>query len=252
MLVVNVKLDKIANTCSVVEFQRTIHGLAARVVPKKVRDIDVLNKLAFFLTIPFFIVALVLIFVKHIKNNTLLKHTLIYLLLSKLFIFIKNVYNSGSNGVKTVLLVAGYPIAIAITFFIFPITIGFAVWFTYKQVKKFNVIKEGVEQIKAGDFHHRIEADRKGEFASLANNINTITDGLKTAVNLELKSERMKLDNGKSIRPFDTPDMPFEMNGVLSMLVGQGSDGDYNGNSSELYQSKDKGQTWNFVKEVKK
>ncbi|MES9682112.1 hypothetical protein ABWK22_04125 [Gottfriedia acidiceleris] len=88
------------------------------------RDIDVLNKLAFFLTIPFFIVALVLIFVKHIKNKTLLKHTLIYLLLSKLVIFIKNVYNSGSNGVKTVLLVIGYPIAIAITFFIFPITIG--------------------------------------------------------------------------------------------------------------------------------
>ncbi|MGG0178204.1 WD40/YVTN/BNR-like repeat-containing protein [Gottfriedia acidiceleris] len=62
----------------------------------------------------------------------------------------------------------------------------------------------------------------------------------------------VKLDNEMSIRPFDTPGMPFEMNGVLSMLVGQGSDGDYKGNSSELYQSKDKGQTWNFVKEVKK
>ncbi|PET57876.1 hypothetical protein CN514_15205 [Bacillus sp. AFS001701] len=194
MLVVNVNLDKIANTFSVTEFQRRVLRLASRVVPKKVRDIDVLNKLAFFLTIPFFIVALVLIFVKHIKNKTLLKHTLIYLLLSKLVIFIKNVYNSGSNGVKTVLLVIGYPIAIAITFFIFPITIGVAAWFTYKQVKKFNAIKEGVEQIKAGDFHHRIVVDGKGEFASLSNNINTITDGLKTAVNRELKSERMKTE----------------------------------------------------------
>jgi signal transduction histidine kinase len=158
--------------------------------------IDVINELAFFLTIPFFIVVLVLILsiVKHIKKKTLLKHTLIYLLLSKLFTFIKNVYNSGSNGIKTVLLVVGYPIAIAITFFIFPITIGIAAWFTYKQVKKFNAIKEGVEQIKAGDFHHRIEVDGKGEFASLSNNINTITDGLKTAVNRELKSERMKTE----------------------------------------------------------
>ncbi|WP_432707100.1 WD40/YVTN/BNR-like repeat-containing protein [Gottfriedia acidiceleris] len=61
----------------------------------------------------------------------------------------------------------------------------------------------------------------------------------------------VKLNNGQSIKPFDTPSMPFEMDGVLSMLVGQGSDGDYNGNSSELYQSKDEGQTWKFVKEVK-
>ncbi|EEM38701.1 hypothetical protein bthur0004_53640 [Bacillus thuringiensis serovar sotto str. T04001] len=35
------------------------------------------------------------------------------------------------------------------------------------------------------------------------------------------------------------------------MLVGQGADGDYNGNSSILYQSKDQGETWEYVKEVK-
>lgn len=46
--------------------------------------------------------------------------------------------------------------------------------------------------------------------------------------------------------------MPFKKGGVLNILVGQGSDGDYNGNSSELYQSEDKGQTWKFIKEVKK
>jgi signal transduction histidine kinase len=141
-------------------------------------------------------VALVLILsiIKQIKNGTLLKHTLIYLSLSKFFTFIKNVYNSGSTGVKTVLLVVGYPILIALTFFIFPITIGFAAWFAYKQVKKFNAIKEGIEQIKAGDFNHHIEVEGKGEFASLSNNINTITDGLKTTVNRELKSERMKTE----------------------------------------------------------
>ncbi|WP_088012651.1 sensor histidine kinase [Gottfriedia acidiceleris] len=158
--------------------------------------IDVINELAFILTIPFFIVALVLILslVKHIKNKTLLKHTLIYLLLSKLFTFSKNVYKSGSTGVKTVLLVVGYPIVIALTLFIFPITIGFAAWITYKQVKKFNAIKEGVGKIKAGDFQHHIEVDGKGEFASLSNNINSITEGLKTAVDRELKSERMKTE----------------------------------------------------------
>jgi hypothetical protein len=61
-----------------------------------------------------------------------------------------------------------------------------------------------------------------------------------------------KLENGQSISPFDSPGMPYEKDGVLNMLVGQGSDGDYNGNSSALYQSKDNGETWKYVKEVKK
>ena len=38
----------------------------------------------------------------------------------------------------------------------------------------------------------------------------------------------------------------------FNMLVGQGADGDYNGDSSALYQSKDNGETWEFVEEVKR
>ncbi|TCJ77209.1 UNVERIFIED_ORG: hypothetical protein EDC93_11450 [Bacillus cereus] len=36
------------------------------------------------------------------------------------------------------------------------------------------------------------------------------------------------------------------------MLVGQGADGDYTGDSIALYQSKDNGEIWEFVEEVKK
>ena len=46
--------------------------------------------------------------------------------------------------------------------------------------------------------------------------------------------------------------MPYEQDGTINMLVGQGADGDYNGNSKVLYQSKDQGITWEFIKEVKK
>ncbi|SFD80306.1 hypothetical protein SAMN02799633_04838 [Bacillus sp. UNCCL81] len=77
-------------------------------------------------------------------------------------------------------------------------------------------------------------------------------DGGKTFKKVNYTSHEVKLNNGQAIKPFDTPSMPFMMGGVLSMLVGQGSDGDYNGNSSELYQSKNKGQTWKFVQEIKK
>ncbi|MEO4052995.1 glycosyl hydrolase [Solibacillus sp. CAU 1738] len=60
----------------------------------------------------------------------------------------------------------------------------------------------------------------------------------------------VKLDSGQSISPYDSPSIPYEKDGIFNMLVGQGSDGDYNGNSSALYQSKDKGATWEYVKEV--
>ena len=76
----------------------------------------------------------------------------------------------------------------------FPITIGVAAWFAFKKVKSFQAIKEGVEKIKDGDLHHRIDVEGKGEFARLAGNINSITDGLKKAVDSELKSERLKTE----------------------------------------------------------
>lgn len=137
---------------------------------------------------------LILSMVRHVKNRTLFKHTLIYQITKGLVQFVRNVYDSGNVGVKTVLIVIGYPLVIALTFFMFPITIGFAAWFALKKVKSFKAIKDGVERIKNGDIHHSIEIDGKGEFASLAANINSITDGLKNAVDNELKSERLKTE----------------------------------------------------------
>ncbi|PJI07288.1 MULTISPECIES: WD40/YVTN/BNR-like repeat-containing protein [Clostridium] len=57
---------------------------------------------------------------------------------------------------------------------------------------------------------------------------------------------------GQTYNPFDLPGMPYKKNGILNALVGQGSDGDYNGNSKALYESKDNGKTWGYVKEVSK
>lgn len=148
------------------------------------------------LTVPIAAAGFVLILslIKHIKNRTFIKHSFIYFVISKFVAFIRNVYASGNVGVKTVLLVVGYPILIAATFFIFPVTIGFAAWFALKKIKAFQAIQEGVERIKNGDIHHSIEVDGKGEFSRLAANINSITDGLNKAVDNELKSERLKTE----------------------------------------------------------
>ncbi|MDD4347245.1 MAG: HAMP domain-containing sensor histidine kinase, partial [Desulfitobacteriaceae bacterium] len=145
---------------------------------------------------------LLLSLIKHLKNRTLIKHSLIYKLFHnfvyklcrKFVIFIKDIYNSGSVGVKTVLIVIGYPIIVAITIFIFPITLGVAAWLTLKKVKEFEAIKEGVKQVKDGDIHHKINLSGEGELAKLAADINNITDGLSKAVENETKSERLKAE----------------------------------------------------------
>lgn len=137
---------------------------------------------------------LILSLVKHIKNRTLFKHSFIYWLISKLVFFIGDIYKNGNLAVKTVLIVVGYPLLVAATFFIFPVTLGVAAWFALKKVKSFHAIKLGVENIKNGDKYHHIDVNGKGEFADLAENINTITDGLKKAVHNELKSERLKTE----------------------------------------------------------
>jgi len=137
---------------------------------------------------------LVLSLVKHLKNGTFLKHTLIYSIFHKLFKFIKDTYDSGSVGVKVILIVIGYPALVAATFFIFPITIGIAAWLALRKVKEFNAIKEGVKRVKAGDIHYKISVAGAGEFGRIASDINTITEGLNKAVANQLKSERLKTE----------------------------------------------------------
>lgn len=182
-------IDKLYNDLNIVIVVSLIAIWIAMIV-------EVLHDMYMLLTAPIFIIALLMILslVKHIKNRSLLQHTLIYQILKKVFRSVKNVFDSGSIGVKTVLLVIGYPLVVVATFFIFPITMGLAAWFAMKKVKSFNRIKEGVEQIKDGDIHHRIEVDGKGEFSRLAANINSINDGLKKSVDSEIKSERLKTE----------------------------------------------------------
>ncbi|WP_335436974.1 HAMP domain-containing sensor histidine kinase [Neobacillus niacini] len=185
-------VDKLYNDIKVVIFLAVL-SLWIVLVDELFENID---KVIILITIPIAILGFLLILsvVKHLKNKTFFTHTMIYQMLNKVIRFVGEVYKSGSVGVKTVLLVIGYPLLVAATFFMFPITLGIAAWFAFKRVKKFTAIQEGVERIKEGDILHTIDVDGKGEFAKLASNINSITDGLKNAVDSELKSERLKTE----------------------------------------------------------
>lgn len=135
---------------------------------------------------------LVLSLIKHFKNKTLLKHTLTYSIFHKIFKAAKGVYNSGRTGTKVALIIMVYSTLVSLTSFISVVIIGVGIWLALEQVKKFNEIKEGVEIIRNGDIYHTIDIQGDGELAVLAANINGITDGLKEAVNNELRSQRLK------------------------------------------------------------
>lgn len=75
-------------------------------------------------------------------------------------------------------------------------------------------------------------------------------DGGLSYKKIELPEVKVKLDDEKTYNPFDFPEMPYKEDGTLKVLVEQGSDGDYNGVSKALYESKDEGKTWKYVKEV--
>lgn len=135
---------------------------------------------------------LVLSLVKHIKNRTFFKHSLTYYVFNKVFAFVKDVFNSGSTAVKVVLIVVLYPIIAGLTFFMLPITIAVAAWLALKKVKDYDEVKEGIKAVKSGDLNYQINIPGDGEFAHLAADINSITDGLNKAVESEIKSERLK------------------------------------------------------------
>lgn len=137
---------------------------------------------------------LVLSLVKHLKNKTFIKHSLTYKIFHKVFIFFKDVYNSGSVAVKIIAIVIGYPLIVAATFFMFPVTIGITAWLALKKVKEYNAIKEGVQKVKDGDIYYSIDVTGDGELARLAADINSITDGLNKAVEDGVKSERLKTE----------------------------------------------------------
>lgn len=75
-------------------------------------------------------------------------------------------------------------------------------------------------------------------------------DGGKSFTKIEFEGMQVKLGDGTLFNPFDFPTVPYEKDGNLYLNLGQGADGDYNGNSSLLYVSKNKGKTWGYIKEV--
>lgn len=97
--------------------------------------------------------------------------------------------------------------------------------------------------------------DEQTGFATLAHNggdnaeLYITEDGGNHYEPVVIEEKLFALPDGTMYAPYDYPQMPYESDGVLCLLCGQGSDGDYNGGDKEAmarYQSTDGGHTFTF------
>jgi signal transduction histidine kinase len=137
--------------------------------------------------------------VKHVKNKTLIKHTLIFTVLSRIFSSIQSIFNMGSLGVKIVVILGIYTVLVLFSVLIYPLTIIavpvlliLLLWFV--NIKGIRQIKNGIQKIREGVLDHKIEVKRKGELRKFAEEVNGIREGLKNALMNEVKSERLKTE----------------------------------------------------------
>jgi len=79
-------------------------------------------------------------------------------------------------------------------------------------------------------------------------------DGGLSYTQVILENYTVTLEDGYTYTPYDFPQMPYQENGKLYMLCGQGADGDYDGGDRKLarYQSEDGGYTFFLVDFVEK
>ncbi len=146
--------------------------------------------------------ALLLSLTRQIKARTLLRNCLLWkfcLLLAapfrKLWRGIQLSLHSGSVVKKAVWLTAGYGALCAVCVIIFPASIALIVAasvFVYRLACAFQKVRDGVRQVKNGNLGYQIEVSETNLFCDLAEDVNSIADGLNAAVENELKSERMK------------------------------------------------------------
>jgi signal transduction histidine kinase len=140
---------------------------------------------------------LILSLARHIKKRTLIKHSVIYLVLSKSLEILIKMVASGPlmyktmGGVLLVIIASVYAADKALLIFLISII---STYIVYKKVTHFHKIQEGLQIAKSGDYDYKIKLDGKGEFRQLSEDINELTSGLKTAVQNEVRSEKLKTE----------------------------------------------------------
>ena len=162
-----------------------------------------LNEIEYYIPLTIFATAIGLLLflsiIKHLKNRTLIKHSLIFIILSKIFSSIQSIFNMGSLGVKITFILGVYTVLVLFSVLIYPLTIVaipvfFLLLLWFINIRGMNKVKTGIQKIREGVLDHKIEIRRNGELKKFAEEVNGIREGLKSALMNEIKSERLKTE----------------------------------------------------------
>ena len=120
-------------------------------------------------------------------RNPLAKSILLIILLwfvTSLFAGICGVMINSSGGVAFVFFVLLFVI------------LGITLWFTRKWAERYGHLRKGVEEISSGNLKYQIEitGDGKNEFEKLSAMVNELGTAQNTAIQNELKNQRLKTD----------------------------------------------------------
>lgn len=107
--------------------------------------------------------------------------------------WLKDIYSYQSFRIKVLILVFVLPLLCIFRIFI-PIVILFLMYVTSRFLKEFSQIEQGVTCLKNGELNYKIEIEREGTLKDIADNINTISDGLQVSIQREVQAERMKTE----------------------------------------------------------
>jgi signal transduction histidine kinase len=135
--------------------------------------------------------------IKHLKNGTIIKYSFVFVTLAKILVILIDIINSGPLMLKTILAVAFLIISTLFSLEYKPLLIIIILitsYVVYNKTKLFKEIQAGIKIAKEGNYDNKIILEGNGEFKKLADDINTITDGLKIAVQNGVKSERLKTE----------------------------------------------------------
>ncbi len=151
--------------------------------------------------------------IRHIKNGTIIKNSLIYIFLNQIVTIIVNIFSNGSLMLKLMSGLVIFGLACSgLTFLMIEIgmysrarlnstiliaipiiiTMSVILYLFYNNVKSYKNVMNSINSIKSGNYSNLAEVKGNSEIAMLARSINSIGEGLDIAVKNEVKSERLK------------------------------------------------------------
>lgn len=129
---------------------------------------------------------------RKVKNGVFLKNI-------ALCVFVRYMLDSVAGSVPLLALALGIPIGLVILGFSWLTTvlaIAGIVYFVPKWVKKYRLIREGLNEVRNGNFDKKIvlEGNHIGEFERVAEDINSISEAQALAIQREIKNQRLKTE----------------------------------------------------------